>query len=120
MTDSPTKELVSYDRERLVRLARFITVFCSERKDHACCECYPDGGSLVNGFQCALHESRNVIEFSCRVCSRLIGYSSNGACGPVCEGHCPDHEYEYDEADRWSYCKHCGKAAPEDWHDDSD
>ncbi len=48
-------------RERLLKLARWI-VRQPEVRDHACEQCVPVGDMVINGFVCAVHEAKAVLE----------------------------------------------------------
>lgn len=56
------------------------------------------------------------IDFTCRVCGVECSTAPDPPERAVCEEHCEDHDYEYDEWRRDRFCKHCDKQISEDYY----
>jgi hypothetical protein len=50
------------ERRAVEPLARWIVSHHAGSVDHACRECVPSGGMVIEGFRCAFHQSRAILD----------------------------------------------------------
>jgi hypothetical protein len=87
------------ERRAVEPLARWIVSHHVGSVDHACRECVPSGDMVIDGFQCAFHRSRAILD----AVTTDTPHPYNG--GTCCDQPLADHAYASVE---W--------VASQDWH----
>jgi hypothetical protein len=87
------------ERKEVERLARWIVSHHVGSVDHACRECVPSRDMVIDGFQCAFHRSRAILD----AVTTDTPHPYNG--GTCCDQPLADHAYASVE---W--------VASQDWH----